>query len=82
LDPVIAFEAGTDIVADVIPDGVVALGLRPDPATEVSLAYAETPATPGSEAHDAVLDLLEALLARWTTHELLATTTGAVTGGG
>lgn len=69
----VAYELGIDIVDAVLPmEGIHALGIRPDPATGVSVAYAETHAGPGSEGEAAVLDLLESLLARWTAHDLVA----------
>jgi len=73
LDGEVAHEAGLDVVAAALPIlGLTALGLRPDPATGVQLAYAETTAEAGSPDESAVVDLLEALLARWATVELLA----------
>lgn len=72
LDPDTAYELGIDLVTRATLPAVNALGIRPDPALEVSLAYAETIASPASDDELALLDLLEALLARWTTHELLA----------
>lgn len=47
------------------------LRLRWDPLTQVSMAYIETAAAPGSDHERAVVDLLDALLARWAVDELL-----------
>lgn len=73
LDPAVAYDLGRPLVDATPLDGELrALGIRPDPATGVSLAYAETTAGRGSASEDAVVDLLESLLARWTAHELMA----------
>ena len=47
------------------------VGVRWDPATEVSLVYAETTASPGSPQEADVIELVEACLARVTAVELL-----------
>jgi hypothetical protein len=80
LDAAVAHDLGRCLVDETPLDGELrALGIRPDPATEVSIAYAETTAAPGSRAEAAVVDLLESLLARWTAHELVsASTAGTV----
>ena len=54
------------------------LRLRWDPLTEVTLAYVETSAAPGSPQEAAVIDLLDALLARWTVDELISPSAPAV----
>jgi hypothetical protein len=73
----VAYESGQPLVDDATATKqVLALGIRPDPATAVSLAYAETTADPGSDAEAAVIDLLESLLARWTMHDLLTAAGG------
>jgi len=61
-----------DLVSAAMPiEQVQTLGIRPDPATDVSVAFAETTARPGSDAEAEIVDLLESLLARWTVHELV-----------
>jgi hypothetical protein len=73
LDAPTAHLVGADLVEAAMPiHGVQTLGIRPDPVTGVSVAFAETTATPGSAAEADVVDLLESLLARWTVHELVA----------
>lgn len=67
-----AHDLGQDLVDAAMPlDGVQAMGIRHDEATSVSLAWAETTNTPGSPGESALIDLLEALLARWTVHQLV-----------
>jgi hypothetical protein len=67
-----AYEAGLDLVEDVLPiDGLEVLGLRPDPGTGVTVLYADTAAAPDTPAEAALIDLLVALLGRWTAHELI-----------
>lgn len=76
LDATVAYDLGRPLVDETPTVGDLrALGIRPDPATGVSIAYAETTATAGSSAEAAVVDLLESLLARWTAHELMAGST-------
>ena len=72
LVPGIAHDLGRPIVDEVgdLPD-LSTLGIRPDPVTEISLAFARTTARPGSAEEDAIVELLERLMARWTAHELL-----------
>jgi hypothetical protein len=73
LDPTTAHRVGADLVDAVMPlDGVLSLGIRPDEATGVSIAFAEITAPPGSIHEAVVVDLLESLLARWAVHELVA----------
>lgn len=72
-----AYRLGLDLVDAALPaGGVHAMGIRPDPLTGVSVAYVETAAGPGSPEEAIVVDLLEALLARWTAHALVATLQG------
>lgn len=72
LDPEDAFPLGQQLVdARPLPD-VVAMGLRRDRATDITLAFARTRAQPGSPSEARLVDLFESLLARWTIHELLA----------
>ncbi len=72
-----AYRLGLDLVDAALPvAGVPAMGIRPDPLTGVSVAYVETTAGPGSPEEAVVVDLLEALLARWTAHALVATLQG------
>jgi hypothetical protein len=72
LDAPTAHLAGADLVDAAMPiAGVQTLGIRPDPATEVSVAFAETTARPGSDEEADLVELLESLLARWTVHELV-----------
>lgn len=67
-----AHDAGRDLVDAAGPmPALHRLGLRPDTVTDVTLAYAETGAAPGSGEEDALIDLLESLLARYSTEELL-----------
>ncbi|HRW36168.1 MAG: hypothetical protein KDB04_05205 [Acidimicrobiales bacterium] len=47
------------------------LRLRWDPLTQVTVAYVETSAPPGSSGERCVVELLDALLARWTVDELV-----------
>lgn len=72
LDAAVALDLGRPLVAEAdLGHDLCALGIRADPVTDVSVAYAETTATAGSAAEAAVIDLLESLLARWTAHELV-----------
>jgi hypothetical protein len=72
LDAPTAHLVGADLVDAAMPmDGVQTLGIRPDPATGVSVAFAETTARPGSDDEADLVELLESLLARWTVHELV-----------
>lgn len=72
LAPGVAHELGRSLVDDVGDlDDLLTLGLRPDPVTEISLAFARTTAEPGSSQDAAIVELLEDLMARWTIHELL-----------
>lgn len=67
-----AYDLGTGLVEAALPaTGVHALGIRPDPATDVSVTYAETCTGPGSASEPWVQELFESLLARWTVHELV-----------
>jgi len=68
-----AHESGRPMVDAVgtVP-GLGALGLRPDPALAVSLAFATTTSEPGSSEEEAVIELMETLMAAWTARELLA----------
>ncbi|HEY6532141.1 MAG TPA: hypothetical protein VIY72_07545 [Acidimicrobiales bacterium] len=72
LVPGTAHELGRSIVdaAGDLPT-LLTLGLRPDPVTEITLAFARTTADDGSTEEAAVLEVLEQLMARWTVHELL-----------
>lgn len=72
LDPMVAFELGESIV-DVCLEGtkIHALGIRPDEATGVNIAFAELRAPVSVEHEEAAVEILERLLARWTAHELL-----------
>lgn len=72
----VAFDLGADVVAAAELSSVVALGIRPDLALGVSLAYAETIAAPDTAEERDLVDLLEALLARWTAHELVESLIG------
>lgn len=72
LDARVAFDLGQDLVESIRPRGdVVAMGLRRDHATDVTLFFARTHAAPGSVAEARLVDLFESLLARWTVHELI-----------
>ncbi len=72
LDATVAYDLGRSLVDETpVVGDLRALGIRPDPATGVSIAYAETTAAAGSATEDAVVDLLESLLARWSAHELI-----------
>ena len=76
LDATVAHDLGRSVVEETPLDGELrALGIRPDAATGVGIAYAETTAAAGSAAEAAVIDLLESLLARWTAHELMTGST-------
>lgn len=83
LDASAAFAAGRAIVHERPAEvDVVALGLRPDAGTGVTIMYAETVADPASTVEAALVDLLESLLARFATIELLGSLSidGADTG--
>lgn len=68
----VAYELGLEPVSDALPiEGLHAMGIRPDPLTDVCVAYVETHAGPGSPGEAAVVDLLESMLARWAAHELV-----------
>lgn len=71
LDAAIAYRTGADLVASVALPAVHVFGIRPDPALDVHLVYAETTARPESPDEDALIDVLESLLARWTSYELI-----------
>jgi hypothetical protein len=72
LDASTAHLAGADLVDAAMPIAEVqTLGIRPDPATDISVAFAETTARPGSDEEADLVELLESLLARWTVHELI-----------
>lgn len=71
IDPDTAYDLGAELISSANLTAVRALGIRPDPALGVSLAYAETTATIGPTGETEIVDLLESLLARWATHELL-----------
>ncbi len=73
-----AHESGLDIVhgSRWALENVSAFGIRDDCATGVSIAYARTSEEPASPGEKRLLDLLEALLARWTVRELLAAEMG------
>jgi hypothetical protein len=72
IDATTAYSLGAAIVEDALPEpGVHALGIRPDPATDVSLVYAETCTGPSTSAERWVQELFESLLARWTVHDLV-----------
>jgi hypothetical protein len=72
LDATVAHVVGADLFEDAWPlVDVHALGLRRDPVTDVTLAFARTTAAPGSVTEGRLVDLLEALLARWSVHELI-----------
>jgi hypothetical protein len=72
LAPDMAYTVGLDLVEEALPmDELHVLGLRSDPGTDVTLAYAETCAAPDSSAESALVELMVALLARWTAHELM-----------
>ncbi|MCX7620028.1 MAG: hypothetical protein N2037_04170 [Acidimicrobiales bacterium] len=77
VDPEVAFELGADLVMDAELGHVRALGIRPDAGLGVSLAFAETVAVPGSRDESVLVELLEALLARWTVHELMSAVDGS-----
>lgn len=78
LDPRVAYEAGLAVVSEGIEAvRVETLGIRPDPATGVSLAFAETAPHTTADEEEALVDLLEGLLACWTAQELLASLEGA-----
>ncbi len=72
LDAPAAFNAGRTVV-ERCPAGpdVRALGLRPDRGTGVTIVYAETVADPASAVEGALVEVLESLLARYATVELL-----------
>lgn len=73
LDAELAYALGASVVAEV--DGIAglaALGLRPDRGLGVCLAYAETRAGPGTSDEGDLVELLQALVGRWTTEELVA----------
>ena len=76
----IAFELGRPVLNDFRPrPSLVALGVRADEGTGITITYAETFARPCSAEESEVVDVLESLLACWTTHELLTSTVdGAV----
>lgn len=72
IDASTAYGLGGDLVEAALPEpGVHALGIRPDPATDVSVIYAETCTGPGSAIEPWVQELFESLLARWTVHDLV-----------
>jgi hypothetical protein len=72
LDADVAHPLGLDLVDAASPLAeVAALGLRRDVATDVTLAYAQLRAPVGSPAEDDLIELLESLLARWATHQLV-----------
>jgi hypothetical protein len=70
--PGLAHSLGRPIVDETgdLP-ALLTLGLRPDPVTEITLAFARTTAEPGSIEEVAIVEVLEQLMARWTVHELL-----------
>jgi hypothetical protein len=72
LVPGLAHSLGRPIVDEVgdLP-ALLTLGLRPDPVTEITLAFARTTAEPGSIEEVAIVEVLEQLMARWTAQELL-----------
>jgi hypothetical protein len=72
LEPDVAYEIGLDLVESTLPlDELHVLGLRPDPGTGVTVAYATTSAAPHGAEEAALVDLMVGLLARWTAHELM-----------
>ena len=72
----VAREVGAPVAAAAPPLAAGDLvGLRWDELTEVTVAYAETSARPGTAAEAAVVDLLEQLLAACTAHELVLAAT-------
>ncbi len=73
LDPETAFELGRPIVDEMIDDlDVVSLGLRPDSATGVTLAYAEASMDASVDHQVGAVDLLQRLMACWTAEEMIA----------
>lgn len=79
-----AYELGRDLVDRALPvPGLHSLGIRPDPATGVSVAFAELHASPDRRGEAAAVELLISLLARWTAHDLISSveTNQAVEGG-
>lgn len=72
LDAMVAYELGAPIV-DVCLEGTElhALGIHPDQATGVSIAFAELRAPTGHDHEAGAIEILERLLACWTAHELL-----------
>jgi hypothetical protein len=72
LVPGLAHSLGASIVDEAgdLP-ALLTLGLRPDPVTEITLAFARTTAEPSSLDEVAIVEVLEQLMARWTAHELL-----------
>lgn len=70
--PVPGHELALDLIEQATAHQRVAyVGIHPDPVTEISLAWVETTAMPGSDDELQVIELVEALMARWTAHELL-----------
>lgn len=54
----------------------LALGVRWDEATEVTLAYAETDTRPALEDEPVVVDLLHSMIARWGAEQLIDSVAG------
>lgn len=75
-----AYELGADLVEAAMPlIDIESIGLRPDPGTEVTIAYVETTARPGSRGEAALVDLMVGLIARWTAHELVVSVVDGAT---
>ncbi len=54
------------------PEQVLGLGIQEDDETRISVVYAETTEHPDTSTHEAVIDVLEALIARFAVTRLLA----------
>jgi hypothetical protein len=71
LDAETAFRLGMPIVDRALPiDGIQAMGIRPDEATGVSLAYVQSDPILRRRTEATTLDLLESLLSAWAVHQL------------
>lgn len=72
LDPDACAAMGNDIIeAFAHPDGVIGVGIQGDADTQTSIIFGEMVDDAGQDAHDGVVDVLEQLIARFATTQLL-----------